>query len=121
MPAAGVGLIGDTAYLGAARVRPGVTGATPRRKPRGKPRPPEDRRYNQAVSRRRVKVEPTIRRLRVFQTLTQVNRHGRKKHEQRVRAASRAGQPADRHPARDLNPTPHGEGAEHLVHYCGGT
>jgi hypothetical protein len=84
----GVGLIGDTAYLGAAKVRPGVGCATPRRKPRGKPRPPADRRYNRAVSRRRVTVEHTIRRLRVFQALTQVNRHGRKKHEHRVRAVA---------------------------------
>jgi len=33
-------------------------------------------------------VEHTIRRLRVFQALTQVNRHGRRKHEQRVRAVA---------------------------------
>ena len=84
----GVGLIGDTAYLGAAKVHPGVVCVTPRRKPRGQPRPAADRRYNRAVSRRRVAVEHTIRRLRVFQALTQVNRHGRKKHEQRVRAVA---------------------------------
>ena len=77
----GVGLVGDTAYVGAAC-------ATPRRKPRGRPRPPEDRRYNRAVARRRVGVEHAIRRLRVFQALTQVNRHGRKRHEQRVRAVA---------------------------------
>lgn len=84
----GVGLIGDTAYLGAVGVRPGVTCATPRRKPRGEPRPVADRRYNRAISRRRVGVEHTIRRLRVFQALTQVNRHGRRGHEQRVRAVA---------------------------------
>ncbi len=84
----GVGLPGDTAYLGAAKVRPGVACATPRRKPRGRPRPAADRRYNRAVSRRRVAVEHTIRWLRVFQALTQVNRHGRKRHEQRVRAVA---------------------------------
>jgi hypothetical protein len=84
----GVGLIGDTAYLGAAKVRPGVACATPRRRPRGKPRPPVDRRYNRAVSRRRVTVEHVIRRLRVFRAPTQVNRHGRKKHEHRVRAVA---------------------------------
>jgi hypothetical protein len=84
----GVGVIGDKAYLGAADLRPGVGCATPRRKPRGKPRPPEDIRYNRAVSRRRIGVEHTIRRLRVFQALTQVNRHGRKRHEQRVRAVA---------------------------------
>lgn len=84
----GVGLIGDKAYIGAADLRPGVVCATPRRKPRGKPHPPESRRYNRAVSRRRIVVEHAIRRLRVFQALTQVNRHGRTKHEQRVRAVA---------------------------------
>jgi hypothetical protein len=84
----GAGLIGDTAYLGAAALRPGVACVTPRRKPRGRPRPAADRRYNRAVSRRRVVVEHTIRRLRVFQALSQVNRHGRKKHEWRVRAVA---------------------------------
>ena len=84
----GVGLIGDKAYIGATGIRPGVVCATPRRKPRKKPSPPEDRRYNRAVSRRRIGVEHTIRRLRVFQALTQVNRHGRKKHEHRVRAVA---------------------------------
>ena len=84
----GVGLIGDKAYIGAAGIRPGVACATPRRKPRKKPYPPADRRYNRAVSRRRIGVEHTIRRLRVFQALTQVNRHGRTKHEHRVRAVA---------------------------------
>ena len=84
----GVGVIGDRAYIGAADLRPGVGCGTPRRKPRGKPRPPADVRYNRAVSRRRVRVEHTIRRLRVFQALTQVNRHGRKRHEHRVRAVA---------------------------------
>ena len=84
----GVGLIGDKAYIGAADLRPGVGCATPRGKPRGKPRPAADRRYNRAISRRRVVVEHTIRRLRVFLCLTRVNRHGRKKHEVRVRAVA---------------------------------
>jgi len=85
---AGVGVIGDTAYLGIGTARPDVPSATPRRKPKGKPRPAADRRYNRAIARRRVGVEHTIRRLRVFQCLTQVNRHGRKKHEVRVRAVA---------------------------------
>jgi hypothetical protein len=84
----GVGVIGDKAYIGAAGLRPGVVCATPRRKPRKKPLPPDDRRYNRAMSRRRIRVEHTIRRLRVFQALTQVNRHGRAKHEHRVRAVA---------------------------------
>lgn len=84
----GVGLIGDKAYIGAGELRPGVVCTTPRRKPRGQPRPAADVRYNRAVSRRRIVVEHTIRRLRVFQCLTQVNRHGRKRHEVRVRAVA---------------------------------
>ena len=84
----GVGLIGDKAYIGAGELRPGVACTTPRRKPRGQPRPAADVRYNRAVSRRRIVVEHTIRRLRVFQCLTQVNRHGRKRHEVRVRAVA---------------------------------
>ncbi len=84
----GVGVIGDKAYIGAGDLRPGVACGTPRRKPRKKPHPPGNRRYNRAVSRRRIGVEHTIRRLRVFQALTQVNRHGRTKHENRVRAVA---------------------------------
>jgi hypothetical protein len=84
----GVGVIGDKAYIGAGDMRPGVACVTPRRKPRKQPHPPESRRYNRAVSRRRIAVEHTIRRLRVFQALTQVNRHGRTKHENRVRAVA---------------------------------
>lgn len=84
----GVGVIGDTAYLGIKAARPDVPSATPRRKPKGRPRPAADRRYNRAIARRRVTVEHTIRRVRVFQCLTQVNRHGRKKHEVRVRAVA---------------------------------
>jgi hypothetical protein len=82
----GAAVVGDLAYLGAEAGKRGVTVLPPRRKPRGKPRSRADRRYNRAVSRRRIRVEHTIRRLRVFQAVTQVNRHGRKKHEDRVRA-----------------------------------
>lgn len=84
----GAGVIGDTAYLGIGAAQPDVPSATPRRKPKGKPRPAADRRYNRAISRRRVAVEHTIGRLRVFQARTQANRHGRKKHEVRVRAVA---------------------------------
>jgi hypothetical protein len=85
---AGVGALGDLAYLGIDGLVKGLQGATPRRKPRGKPRPEEDRRYNRAFARRRVKVEHTIGRLRRYQALSAVNRHGRKGHEARVRAAA---------------------------------
>ena len=82
----GVGGIGDPAYVGIADLHPDGLGAAPRRKPRGKDRPPEDRKYNRAFSRRRIVVEHAIGRLRRFQAVTQVNRHGRVGHAARVRA-----------------------------------
>src|SRR4051812_44175454 len=42
----GVGGIGDLAYVGIGDLHPKGLGASPRRKPRGRGRPPEDRRYN---------------------------------------------------------------------------
>jgi hypothetical protein len=85
---AGVGALGDLAYLGIDGLVRGLRGATPRRKPRGKGRPPEDRKYNRAFARRRIKVEHTIGRLRRYQALSAVNRHGRKGHAARVRAVA---------------------------------
>jgi len=85
---AGVGVLGDLAYVGVDGLVGGLRGATPRRKPRGQDRPPEDRRYNRAFARRRIKVEHAIGRLRRFQALAQVNRHGRRGHEGRVRAVA---------------------------------
>jgi DDE superfamily endonuclease/Helix-turn-helix of DDE superfamily endonuclease len=85
---AGVGALGDLAYVGLDGLVRGLRGATPRRKPRGQERPPEDRRYNRAFARRRVKVEHAIARLRRYQALTAVNRHGRKGHAARVRAVA---------------------------------
>jgi hypothetical protein len=85
---AGVGVLGDLAYLGVDGLVSGLRGATPRRKPRGRDRPRGDRRYNRAFARRRVKVEHGIGRLRRFQALTAVNRHGRQRHEARVRAVA---------------------------------
>jgi hypothetical protein len=84
----GVGALGDLAYVGIADLRPGVAGATPRRKPRGKGRPAEDRRYNRAFSRRRIVVEHGIGRLRRYQALTHQDRHHRKLHTARVRAVA---------------------------------
>jgi len=57
---------------------------TPRRKPRGQPRPPEDVVFNQTFARARIVVEHSIRDLRIFQALSQVDRHRRKGHERRV-------------------------------------
>jgi hypothetical protein len=84
----GVGGIGDLGYTGIAGLHPGGLGAAPRRKPRGKPRPPEDARYNRAFSRRRIVVEHAIGRLRRFRSLAHVNRHRRKGHTARVRAVA---------------------------------
>ena len=83
-----VGALGDLAYVGIAEAHPSGLGATPRRKPRGKPRPAEDRAYNTAFARRRIPVEHTIRRLRVFEALTQTDRHHRRGHTMRTRAVA---------------------------------
>jgi hypothetical protein len=101
---AGVGILGDLAYVGLnnprrrrrgarrrrrarARARR-AQGETPRRKPRGRPRPLADRRYNRAFARRRVKVEHTIGRLRCFRSLAAADRHFRRGHSARVRAVA---------------------------------
>jgi len=85
---AGVGAGGDLAYVGLAARHPQGLGATPRRKPRGKPRPSNDVAYNQAFARRRVVVEHTIRRIRCYQALTQTDRQHRRHHTTRVRAVA---------------------------------
>jgi DDE superfamily endonuclease len=85
---AGVGALADLAYVGIADLHPEGLGATPRRKPRGRPRPPEDRRYNRAFSRRRIVVEHAIGRLRRYQAVTQPDRHHRRLHTARARAAA---------------------------------
>jgi hypothetical protein len=83
-----VGALGDLGYVGLDGVSPRLRAATPRRKPRGQDRPPEDRRYNRAFARRRIRVEHAIGRLRRYQALTAVNRHGRQGHAARVRAVA---------------------------------
>ena len=83
-----VGALGDLGYVGLDGVSPRLRAATPRRKPRGQDRPPEDRQYNRAFARRRIRVEHAIGRLRRYQALTAVNRHGRKGHAARVRAVA---------------------------------
>jgi hypothetical protein len=82
----GVGALGDLGYVGIGALH--ASGACPRRKPRGKPRPAEDVRYNRAFSRRRIVVEHALARLRRFRALTDVNRHRRKSHAARVRASA---------------------------------
>jgi hypothetical protein len=85
---AGVGVLGDLAYVGVDGLVPGLAGATPRRKPRGRGRPAQDRRSNRAFARRRIGVEHAIGRLRRYQALTAVNRHDRRGHTARVRAVA---------------------------------
>lgn len=83
----GVGSLGDLAYVGIAKLHPQGLGATPRRKPRGKPQLAENIAYNQAFARRRIIVEHTIGRLRCFQALAQRDRHHRR-HTSRVCAVA---------------------------------
>jgi hypothetical protein len=78
----GVGGMGDAAYQGIADRHP--LGFSPRKKPKGKPRPPEDKAYNTAFSSRRIIVENTIGRMRRYQSITQVDRHHRLYHTARV-------------------------------------
>lgn len=84
----GVGALGDLAYVSMAKLHPQGLAATPRRKPRSQERPPQDQRFNQAFSRRRVTVEHTIGRMRRFQSLAQMDRHHRKNHTQRTWAVA---------------------------------
>jgi hypothetical protein len=84
----GCGALGDLAYVGIAALHPKGLGATPRRKPRGKDRPPDDIEFNRAFAKRRIKVEHTINRLRRYQCLNQTDRHHRKNHAPRVRAVA---------------------------------
>jgi hypothetical protein len=83
-----VGAMGDLAYVGMDKVRADGPAQTPRRKPRGQPRPAEDVVYNRYFARRRVIVEHTIGRLRRFQCLNQPDRHHRQHHTPRVRAVA---------------------------------
>lgn len=84
----GVGGLGDLAYVGIDQLHPQGLGATPRRKPRGKPRPAEDVAYNTAFARRRVLVENSILRLRRYEALSQTDRHHRRHHTARVVAVA---------------------------------
>jgi hypothetical protein len=58
--------------------------ASPRRKPRGQPLPPADRLFNRTCASARIIVEHTIRDLRIFQALSQQDRHHRPQHTARV-------------------------------------
>ena len=83
-----VGGLGDLAYVGIGALHPQGLGAAPRRKPRGKDRPPEDVAYNTAFAKRRVRVEHSIRRLRLHECLTQVDRHHQRQADARAVACA---------------------------------
>jgi DDE superfamily endonuclease/Helix-turn-helix of DDE superfamily endonuclease len=83
-----VGALGDLAYVGMAPLHPTGLAFTPRRKPREKPRPPDDLAYNAAFAAARISVEHTIGRLRRYQSLSQLDRHHRQAHAARVRAVA---------------------------------
>ena len=85
---AGVGALGDLAYLGLDKEHPQGLGATPRRKPRGRERPEEDKDFNRAFARRRIQVEHSIGRLRRYESLNQMDRHHRQNHTDRVVAVA---------------------------------
>jgi hypothetical protein len=80
------GLMGDLGYLGLDKLH--LRAFIPRRKPRGKLRPPEDRPYNAAFAAFRVIVEHTIARMRRFQSLSQMDRQHRRHHAARVAAVA---------------------------------
>ncbi len=80
------GAAGDLGYLGMDKLRPLTF--LPRRKPRGKERPPEDKLYNQAFASFRVIVENTLGRMRRFQSLSQMDRNHRRQHTARVAAVA---------------------------------
>jgi len=79
-----IGVGGDLAYIKLAKLR--QQGFSPRRKPRGKPRPIQDIIYNRVFSHFRIIVEHTIGRMRRFQAINQRDRHHRRYHTERTRA-----------------------------------
>ena len=82
----GTGLIGDSAYHGLDKRHP--TGYSPRKEPKGQPRPDEDRAYNREIARRRVKAAHSIGRLRRFEALSARDRQHRAGHTRRVCAVA---------------------------------
>jgi hypothetical protein len=81
-----IGVAGDLAYLKLAKLR--RNGFSPRRKPRGKDRPPEDVIYNRAFSQFRIVVEQTIGQVRRFQSVSTTDRNHRRRHSARVAAVA---------------------------------
>jgi hypothetical protein len=83
-----VGGRGDQASGGGDKRVPGGRVATPRRPPRGRPRPPADGASTTACARRRAGVEPRIGRRRRFEPRAQLDRHHRPAPPSRGRAAA---------------------------------
>jgi len=79
---------GDLGYYGESQGAVDVAVETPRRKPRGQPRPAEDIAYNTAFARRRVTVEHSIGRMRCYESLSQRDRHHRRGITARNRAVA---------------------------------
>lgn len=78
--------MGDLGYPGLDKDL--ARAAIPRKKPRGKPRPEEDKVYNTTFSRARVIVENTIALIRRYLALLIRDRHHRKLHTERVVAVA---------------------------------
>ena len=76
----------DLGYPGLEKDLPNA--AIPRKKPREKPRPEEDKDYNTNFASARVIVEHSIGRIRSHQALTARDRHHRRHHTDRVVAVS---------------------------------
>ncbi len=113
----GTRMLGDKAYrwkkTEEASALPPV--ALPRRKPRGKPLPPEDGVFNGAFACVRITVEHVIRDLRIDQALSHVDRHRRQQHTARtcavVELRARRCRPGRRDQRRLAYPRPPGEGS----------
>jgi len=75
--------LGNSAHPGIAKRT--AHGYSPRKKPKGKPRPPEDVAFNHAFAVRRIVVEYAIGRMRRYQAITQPDRHHRQFHAARVK------------------------------------
>jgi len=78
--------MGDLGYIGWSKKVD--RSATPRKKPRGKERPEEDKAYNKLFARSRIIVEHTIAHIRNYHSLTIRDRHHRQYHTGRVVAVS---------------------------------
>lgn len=81
-----VAAYGDLAYVGSQTLHPGCH--TPRRKPRGQPRPAADVAYNTWFAKQRIIVEHSIGRLRTYEALRQRDRHHRRHHTARTCAVA---------------------------------